>query len=75
MFRKQEDSSCFLMTGKAQETFPDLISGLENTKFHILNYQRKNPAEAGFRKHEVSLVSIIHWENDTEYLRDQLITA
>lgn len=63
------------MTGEAQEIFPDLISGLENTKFHILNSQRKNPAEAGFRKHEVSLVSILHSENDTEYLIYQLITA
>jgi len=55
--------------------WPGLFSGLENVKFHVLNSQRKNPAEAGFRKREVSLVSILHWENDTEYLPDQLITA
>jgi hypothetical protein len=48
------------------EIFSELISGLENMKFHILNYQKRNPAEAGFRKHEVSLVSILHSENDTK---------
>jgi len=54
------------MTGKVQEIFSEFISGLENMKFHILNYQKRNPAEAGFRKHEVSLVSILHSENDTK---------